>query len=81
MSFNIYVKTLEGRSTMITVSANEKIMDGKRKFREITGSSVPDPQWKFGSQVLKNGQTFEYYGIEDGDNIVTNDRNQGGKNI
>lgn len=79
MTFSIYIKNLQGRSTKISVNSYDKIMDGKRKYREITGSSNADPQWKFGSVVLKNDQTFEKYGIEEGDNITSNDRSEGGK--
>ena len=81
MSFSIYIKNLQGKSVMINVKDNDKIMDGKRKYREKIGSQNPDPQWKYGSQVLKNEKTFGYYGIEEGDNITSNDRSEGGKKI
>ena len=52
MSFLIYIKNLQGRSISIRVNSNDKIMDGKRKYREAGGLNNPDPQWKFCSQIL-----------------------------
>ena len=75
---SIYIKNLQGRSTKIEVDLNETIADGKRKYKIASNSSNSDPQWKFGSQVLKNDKTFDFYGIEDDDNITSNDRSEGG---
>ena len=75
---SIYIKSLEGRSIKINVGLNETIGEGKRKYKVATNSSNADPQWKFDGVVLQNNKTFDYYGIEDDDNITSNDRSQGG---
>ena len=77
-TFFIYIKNLQGRSIKISVKANDTIQEGKRKYRIASNSSISDPQWKFGSKVLQNEKTFEYYGIEEDDNITSNERSQGG---
>lgn len=78
-SFKIYIKYLTGRSVQITVNGSNTISQGKSIFKTAIGSNNSDFQWKFGSQVLKNDKTFDFYGIEDGDNITSNDRSEGGK--
>lgn len=78
-SFRIYIKNLQGRSVQITVNGSNTIRQGKSIYQTASGSSNSDPQWKFGSQVLKNDRTFDSYGIENDDNITSNDRSEGGK--
>ena len=77
-TFFIYIKNLSGRSHKISVKASDTIQEGKRKYMIETGSCNSNPQWKFGSKVLNNKKTFEDYGIEEDDNITSNDRSEGG---
>lgn len=76
----LYIKTLKNRITEIHISLDSKISKGKEKWKEADKSKNNyDPQWKFGSMVLKDDRTFNDYGIEEEDNITTNERNEGGK--
>jgi hypothetical protein len=76
----IYIKNLSGRSTQITVNGSDTISYGKQIYKTASNSSNADPQWKFDGIVLSNNKTFNDYGIEEDDNITSNDRSQGGKN-
>ena len=76
----IYIKNLSGRSTQITVNGSDKISYGKQIYKTASSSNNADPQWKFDGIVLHNDKTFNDYGIEEDDNITSNDRSQGGKN-
>ena len=64
---------LNGRKNEIKIDTNDKIKDLKIK------SGYPNSQLKFNGQVLMEYKTIEYYGIEDDDTIVLNDRTQGGE--
>ncbi len=76
----LYIKTLKGRITEIYISLDSKIGKGKEKWKDADKSNNNyDPQWKFGSTVLKDDRTFNDYGIEEEDNITTNERAEGGK--
>ena len=79
MSIRLYIKNLQGRSWQLTVCGSDTIYQGKQKYKTISNSNNSDPQWKFGSQVLKNDKTFDFYGFENDDNITSNDRSEGGK--
>ena len=74
----IYIKSISGKSTKLNVYKNETIGEGKRKYKMLIQSSYPDYQWTFDGVVLNNGKTFDYYGIEDDDNIKSSERSQGG---
>jgi hypothetical protein len=74
----IYIKNLSGRSTQITVNESDTISKGKQIYQSASNSSNADPQWKFDGIVLNNNKTFKDYGIEEDDNITSNDRSQGG---
>jgi hypothetical protein len=74
----IYIKNLSGRSTQITVNESDTISKGKQIYQRALNSSNADPQWKFDGIVLNNNKTFKDYGIEEEDNITSNDRSQGG---
>lgn len=76
----IYIKNLSGRSTQITVNGSDTIGNGKQTYKIVSNTSNSDPQWKFDGIVLNNNKTFNDYGIEEDDNITSNDRSQGGKN-
>lgn len=81
MSIRLYIKNLQGRSWQINVNGSDKISQGKLNYKNISNSNNSDPQWKFGSQVLKNDRTFDSYGLENDDNITSNDRSEGGKKL
>lgn len=76
----IYIKNLTGRSTQITVNGSDTISKGKQIYKNASGTSNADPQWKIDGQVMSNNKTFNDYGIEEDDNITSNDRSEGGKN-
>lgn len=80
-TIKIYIRNLEGRALEIKVNTNDTIYQGKTTYYHNSDSSISisNLQWKFGSQVLKNDKTFAFYGIEEEDNISSNDRTRGGK--
>ena len=68
---SIYIYDIQGKSIRIEVDPNETISDGKRKYKIASNSSNSNLIWKFCGEVLKNDKTFEYYGIEDEDRILS----------
>ena len=74
----IYIKNLFGSSIKLNVYKNETIGEGKRKYQKLTNSCISDPQWKFDGEILQNNKTFDFYEIEDHDNITSNERSEGG---
>ena len=76
----IYIKNLAGRATQITVNGSDTISQGKQKYKNASGTNNDNPQWKINGQVMNNNKTFNDYGIEEDDNITSNDRSEGGKN-
>jgi len=76
----IYIKDLTRRSTQIIVNGNDTISKEKQICKTATNSYNANPQWKFDGIVLNDNKTFNDYGIEEDDNITSNDRNEGGKN-
>lgn len=75
----IYIKNLSGKSTVIYVNGSDTIAQGKLKYKQASNTNNSDPQWKIDGTVLSNNKTFNDYGIEEDDNIISNDRSQGGK--
>ena len=75
----IYIKNLSGKSTVIYVNGSDTIAQGKLKYQQASNTNNSDPQWKIDGQVLNNNKTFDYYSIDEDDNITSNDRSQGGK--
>ena len=74
----IYIRSPSGRSTKLNVYKNETIGEGKRKYKMLIQSSISDPQWHFEGQVLEDAKTFDYYEIENDDNITSNKKCLGG---
>ena len=66
----IFIKDLKGRSFQITVNVSDTIEEGKRKYKNVSGCNC-DPQWTFCASILNNQKTFDFYGIEDGDTIIS----------
>ena len=75
----IFIKNLSGRSTQIFVNGSDTIAQGKLKYKEASKTDNADPQWKIDGTVMNNNKTFNDYGIDEDDNITSNDRSQGGK--
>ena len=75
----IYIKNLSGKSTQIQVNGSDTIGQGKSIYKIASNTNTPDPQWKINGIVLQNNKTFNDYGIEEDDNIITNERSEGGK--
>ena len=75
----IYIKNLSRKSTVIYVNGSDTIAQGKLKYKQASNTNNSDPQWKIDGTVLSNNKTFNDYGIEEDDNIISNDRSQGGK--
>lgn len=75
----IYIKNLAGRSFAIYIKGSDTIGQGKSKYKQASNASKFDFQWKFDGTVLNDYKTFDYYSIEEDDNITSNDRNEGGK--
>ena len=73
----IYIKNLNGESIPLEVDPSETIAYGKKLYSILTNESS-DSQWKICGSVLYNDKTFEFYEIEDGDNIISNSRLRGG---
>lgn len=80
MSITVSIKDLEGHILSIRVSGSDTIENGKRKYCTSKNRSFNDYQWKFNAKVLKNDKTFDFYEIEDGDMIGSNDKSEGGNN-
>lgn len=75
----IYIRTLEGRSTEITVNGSDTISKGKQIYKTVSNKNI-NPSWKFNGIVLKDDKTFNFYEIEEEDNIISNERVEGGNN-
>ena len=75
----IYIRNLSGKSIQIQVNGSDTIAQGKSKYKVASNTNNNDPQWKYDGTVLHNDKTFDYYSIEEDDNITSNDRSQGGK--
>lgn len=74
MSLNIQIQNMRGKNTELKITPSEKIVDAK--IRSGQGESI---QWKFNGEVMKNNNTFEFYGIEEDDVISSNFKSFGGK--
>lgn len=73
MSLNIQIQNMRGKNTELKITPSEKIVDAK--IRSGQGENI---QWKFNGEVMKNTNTFEYYGIEEEDVIISNFKSIGG---
>ena len=71
---NVIIIDSKGNKKIETVNPLGLIGDKKREL------GVPNAIWKFDGQVLKNDKTFQFYEIQNGDNITTNVKHQGGIN-
>ena len=76
----IYIRSLDGRTTQIIVNESDTIGTGKQIYKKAAKEVSDNPQWKFNGTVLNDKKTFNDYEIEDEDNIISNDRSEGGKN-
>ena len=68
----ITIKNLANREYKLSVYTYNTIGEGKAKY------GFDDPQWKFMAKVLSNDKTFADYDIEDGENVISNDRSECG---
>ena len=75
---SIEIHSSSGKITELKVYKNETILEGKRKYEMITKSKLSDTTWKWSNHILKNKKTFDYYEIEDGAIIYSNQKNYGG---
>ena len=73
----IHIKNLKGFSTELEVDASETIAFGKKIYANLINNHE-NYMWKFDGMVLWDGNTFESYGIEDGDVISINSIVRGG---
>lgn len=74
----ITIQGLNNRITIIYVNNNDTIEKGKQIYKEKTGIT-DDLQWKFGGGPLDNDKTFDYYYIQDEDQITSNTTREGGR--
>ena len=70
----INIKDLKGKSVQLEVHSSDRIGYAKRLYANLVHLSNNYCMWKFDGVVLNDDKTFEYYGIEEGDNIISNDR-------
>ena len=74
----ITIQGLNNWITVIIVKESDTIEEGKNKYKKETG--ITDSlQWKFGGGPLDDDKTFEYYYIQDQDQITSNTLREGGK--
>ena len=73
----IYIIDIKNRRIPIEVDASETIGFGKQLYANLINSSE-EFLFKFEAEILKDDKTFEFYGIEDGDVIITSRRMRGG---
>lgn len=78
-TIQIYISDLKHKKILISVKLSDTIKQGKLEYQKVSKSNNPNPQWKFNGQVLKDERTFNDYGIEEYDDIGSNDRSEGGK--
>ena len=69
----IYIETDLGKCFQITVNVFDTIEQGKRQYRNVSGSNVYNLIWNYNTVVLNNQKTFDFYGIEDGATILSNE--------
>ncbi len=74
---NIIIATPDKKKTKITVRTNQTIGEGKKIFYEKIGNTNNN-QWKFMADVLKDEKTFNFYEIEENDEIEANPVSRGG---
>ena len=74
---NIFIATPDKKKTKINVEPAQTILEGKNIYYDKIGNRNNN-QWKFMADVLKDDQTFSYYGIEDNDEIEANPVSRGG---
>lgn len=79
-NITIYIKNLEDKKIPLEINLTDTIKRGKDKYKTKTTYSN-NLQWKFNAKVLNDTKTFDFYGIEDDDIIISNDRNEGGINL
>lgn len=72
---SIIISNMNGKKSELKVRTTDTISKGKSLYNN------GNPQWKLNGEVLKDEKTFDYYEIEDGDIIISNDRTRGGKKI
>lgn len=75
MSFYIIIKDGKGKDKKFMINPDEKILDAKNR------GGFSSHIWKSNGEVLKDAKTFNDYGIEEEDVIVSNLPNPGGKFI
>ena len=64
-----------GKQYPLIVKPSDKIITGKKL------SNQENAVWKYNAEVLSNEKTFDDYGIEDEDAIITNTKVIGGINL
>ena len=76
MSLNIKISSGKGKVQNLTVKKNDKISDAKNSsgYTPITSW-----KWKCDGKVMKDENTFEFYGIEDDDLILVTKNQIGGE--
>ena len=74
---NIIIATPDKKKTKITVQRNQTIGQGKEIFYQKVNNRTNN-QWKFMADVLKDGNTFSSYEIEENDEIEANPVSRGG---
>ena len=67
----IFVIALDNKEVKLEVDSSETIAFGKKKYANLLNSS-DSFIWKFGGMVLNDNQTFDFYGIENEDRIISN---------
>ena len=64
-NIRIRICYLKGNEKMVEVNLNMTIKEAKEQYDSIYNI------WKFDGIVLNNAKTFENYGVEDGDYIIS----------
>ena len=61
------------RNTSIEVHPSDKIGYAKEIYANLNHSHNHDFKWICNGELLNNNKNFEFYGIEDGDTILSNE--------
>ncbi len=71
VKLTIVIKDLKGGEVKLMVNSSETLAFGKKLYSNLLNLS-DSFQWNFNGEVLNDNKTFEYYGIEDFDIILSN---------
>ena len=78
---NIIIKDLKGYIHCLNVAGNTTIRQLKEKYAKAGGLSFSDSLFKWEGMILKDNKTLNFYGIEDGDIIISSSNVRAGCSI